>query len=136
MYGSNGNMAKIDKVMKTANNLEVSSACRLDNNTVLFLAGTSVLSDDTVLKELHLDTKTVEDFKIGGVKAYSAPMIAPDKKGMYISLKLENDDGGMYYYSFADKKLQKLFSAQDIEDTLPASATSGGAISTELVVQN
>lgn len=127
---------RVKQAEKTANNLEVESACRLDNNTILLIGSTSVFSNDAKLKELHLDTKTVTDFVIKGAKYYSQPFIAPDKKGMYISLKMQDGTGGMYYYKFADKSLEYLFSNKDILKELPTSAEGTfQATDVELVVQ-
>ncbi len=124
------------EVESTANNLEVTALCRLDDNTILFMGGTSVFSNDEKLKILHLNTKTVDDFVIDGVKYYTRPLVTPDRQGMFISLKMLDGTGGMYYYKFADKSLEYLFSIKDIQKDLPnAAADSLRSTDVELVVQ-
>lgn len=119
---------------RTANNLEVSSACRKDDNTILFLSRPSVLGSDAVIMSLHLDTKLVEPIEIEGVKTYGAPIMAPDHKGIYISLMMQDATNGMYYYDFATAKATQLFSMQDILKDFPMGQTVTET-STQLIVQ-
>lgn len=121
---------------KTANNLDVAAPSRMDSNNILFLGAPDVFSNDIKLKVLHLDTKTVDDFPIKGVKYYSRPLVSPNKKGMFISLKMENGEGGMYYYTFANKKLEYLFSINDVKkDLLTQTASSLVTTEIQLIVE-
>jgi hypothetical protein len=130
------NATERQEISNTANNLEVAAPCRLDDNNILFLGGTSVFSNDKKLKILHLNAKTIDDFVINGVKYYARPMVTPDRQGMFISLKMLNGTGGMYYYKFADKSLEYLFSIKDIEKDLPSAAVNSlTSTDVELVVQ-
>jgi hypothetical protein len=55
---------------------------------------------------------------------------------MFISLKMLDGTGGMYYYKFADKSLEYLFSIKDIQkDLTNAAANSLTSTDVELVVQ-
>ncbi|WP_018963798.1 hypothetical protein [Coprothermobacter platensis] len=121
--------------LRTANNIEVKAASRMDDNNILVIAATSSLTNNATLKILHLDKKTVDDFPIAGVKYYSKPLATLDRKGMIMNLVMQDGTSGTYYYKFADKSLKLLFSLQDAQKGLPNTATHLNLIDMEFVVQ-